>query len=169
VPPNEGTSSINRIVWSVCKNKRCLDQKKRSNSRKELLYKNFLVDSVGRVVQSVCLRPFDCWDCGFESRRGRGFLSLVRVVCCQGRSLVQSSPSGCGVFEFGRGTSQRRPRPTRAVEPWEKKWHKFWTLLNMTTKLKILNANVFLNVLRFFSDRNLHVVYQTLTDISSRA
>ena len=40
-----------------------------------------------------------CWDCGFESRRGHGCLSLVSVVRCQvevsasGRSLVQRSPT----------------------------------------------------------------------------
>jgi hypothetical protein len=42
------------------------------------------------------LRPLADWDCGFESRRGHGCLSLVSVVCCQievsvsGRSLVRS-------------------------------------------------------------------------------
>jgi hypothetical protein len=51
-------------------------------------------------------------------------LSLVSVVCCQievsgtGRSLVQTSPTECGVSECDRETSiMRRPRPTRAVEP----------------------------------------------------
>ena len=59
----------------------------------------------------------------FESRRGHGCLSLVIVVCCQvdvsamGRSLVQSSPTDCGVSECDRGTSYRRPKLTRAVEP----------------------------------------------------
>jgi hypothetical protein len=49
------------------------------------------------------MRPFDCWGCGFESRRYHGCLSLVRVVCCQvevsakGRSLVQSNASECGL------------------------------------------------------------------------
>jgi hypothetical protein len=44
-----------------------------------------------------------CWDCGFESRRLHGCLSVVNVVCCQvevsvtGRSLVQRSPTECGV------------------------------------------------------------------------
>jgi hypothetical protein len=43
--------------------------------------------------------------CGFESRRGHGFLSLVSVVCCRvevsatGRLLVQRSPTDCGVSE----------------------------------------------------------------------
>ena len=31
----------------------------------------------------VGLRPLACWDCMFESRRGRGYLSLVSVVCRQ--------------------------------------------------------------------------------------
>ena len=45
------------------------------------------------------------WDCGFESRRWHGCLSFVSVVCCQvevsasGRSLVQRSPTECGVSE----------------------------------------------------------------------
>ena len=48
---------------------------------------------------------------------------LLSVVCGQvevsatGRSLVQKSPIECGVPECDRGTSQRRPRGTRAVEP----------------------------------------------------
>jgi hypothetical protein len=49
------------------------------------------------------LQPLACWDCGFESRRGHGCLSVVSVACCQvefsaaGRSLVQRSPTDCGV------------------------------------------------------------------------
>ena len=30
----------------------------------------------------VGLRPLACWDCGFESCRGHGCLSVVSVVCC---------------------------------------------------------------------------------------
>jgi len=39
--------------------------------------------------------PLAGWDCGFESRRGNGCLSIVNVVCCQvevcanSRSLVR--------------------------------------------------------------------------------
>jgi hypothetical protein len=49
----------------------------------------------------VGLRPLADWDCGFESRRGHGCLSLVIVVYCHvevsetGRSLVQSRPTEC--------------------------------------------------------------------------
>ena len=52
------------------------------------------------------LRPLACWDCGFECRRGHGFLSLVSVVCCQievsasGWLLVQRSPTDCGVSKW---------------------------------------------------------------------
>ena len=28
-----------------------------------------------------------CWDCGFESRRGHGYLSVVSVVCLSGRGF----------------------------------------------------------------------------------
>ena len=65
------------------------------------------------------MRPLACWDCGFESRRGQGCLSLVDVVCYQvevsasGRSLVHWSPTECGVSEYHREASiLRRPWPT---------------------------------------------------------
>ena len=47
------------------------------------------------------LRPLTCWDRGFESHRGHGYLSVVSVVCCQVEvsatswSLVQRSPTDC--------------------------------------------------------------------------
>jgi len=43
-----------------------------------------------------------CWDCGLESHRGHGCLSVVSVVCCQEEVsatdwlLVQRSPTDCG-------------------------------------------------------------------------
>ena len=40
-------------------------------------------DANSHAVQGVGLRPLACWDCGFESSRGNGLLSLVNVVCCQ--------------------------------------------------------------------------------------
>ena len=44
-------------------------------------------DPSGRSVWGVVLRPQARWDCGFESRRGRGYLCLVSVVCCQVSSI----------------------------------------------------------------------------------
>jgi hypothetical protein len=74
----------------------------------------------GRVVYGVGVRPLACWDCGFESHRRHECLSLVSVVCWQvevsatGRSLVQRSPTDCGVSECDREASiMRRPWPTR--------------------------------------------------------
>jgi hypothetical protein len=70
----------------------------------------------------VGLQPLACWDCGFESRRGHGCLSVVSVVCCQieisatDRSLVQRSPTECDL----ETSTMSRPRPTSAVEPWKK-------------------------------------------------
>jgi len=46
--------------------------------------------------------PLACWDRGFESHRGHGYLSAVSVVCCQVEvsatswSLIQRSPTDCG-------------------------------------------------------------------------
>jgi hypothetical protein len=48
------------------------------------------------------LRRLASWDCGFESHRGHGCLSVVSVVCClvevsaTGWSLVQRSLTDCG-------------------------------------------------------------------------
>jgi hypothetical protein len=39
--------------------------------------------TTGRAVYGVGLRPLACCDCRFESRRRRGCLSIVGVVCCQ--------------------------------------------------------------------------------------
>jgi hypothetical protein len=58
---------------------------------------------VSRSHTTTHLRPLTCWDRGFESHRGHGYLSVVSVVCCQvevsatSRSLVQRSPTDCGV------------------------------------------------------------------------
>jgi len=66
------------------------------------LYLSFASPS-GRAVQDVSLRPLACWNCGFESHRGHGCLSVVSVVCCHvevsvtSLSLVQRSPTDCSV------------------------------------------------------------------------
>jgi len=74
----------------------------------------------------VGLRPFACWNCEFESSRGHACVSLVSVVCYQvedsvsGWSLVQRSPTDCGVSECDReALIMRRLWPTgdcRAME-----------------------------------------------------
>jgi len=59
----------------------------------------------------VGLRLLACWDCVFELCRRHVCLSLVSVVCCEivvfvwGRSLVQRSPTECGVSGCDRETS----------------------------------------------------------------
>jgi hypothetical protein len=46
--------------------------------------------------------PLACWDCGLESHRGHGYLSVVSVECNQVEvsatrwSLVHRSPTDCG-------------------------------------------------------------------------
>ena len=46
-------------------------------------------------------RPLTFWDCGLDTHRGHGCLSVVKVVCCQVEvsatswSLVQRSPTDC--------------------------------------------------------------------------
>jgi hypothetical protein len=63
---------------------------------------------------------------GGKSRLGHGCLSIVSVVCCQvevsatGWSLVQRSPTDCGVSKVcDHETLTKRvgPGPYRAVEP----------------------------------------------------
>ena len=66
-----------------------------------------IADRSGRTV----VRPLTCWGCRFESRRGHEYLCLVNFVCCQievsasARSLVQRSPTECGVSEYDREAS----------------------------------------------------------------
>ena len=43
-------------------------------------------DLSGRAIYGVGLWRLACWDCGFESRRGHGCMSLVSVVL-SGRGL----------------------------------------------------------------------------------
>jgi hypothetical protein len=38
---------------------------------------------VGCDVEGMGLRPLSCSDCGFESHRVHGCLSVVNVACCQ--------------------------------------------------------------------------------------
>jgi hypothetical protein len=65
-----------------------------------------MVDPRGRTVWGVGLRPLACWNCGFESRRGYGCLSLISVVYCHvelsasGWSLVQRSPTEYSVSNW---------------------------------------------------------------------
>jgi len=72
-------------------------------------------DPNGRAIKGVGLRPLACWDCCFESHLEHGCSSLVSVVCYvedpeSGWSLVERSPTECGVSECDRKASiMRRP------------------------------------------------------------
>ena len=73
--------------------------------------------SGSRAMYGVRLRPLQCWDCGFESRRE--WISLLGVVFCyvevsaSGWSLVHRSTNECGVSECNREASlMRRFWPT---------------------------------------------------------
>ena len=68
----------------------------------------------------MSLRPLAWWDCGFESRWEQGYLSVVSVVCCRvevsvtGWSLLQTSPTQCGVSECDHEASiMTTPCPSR--------------------------------------------------------
>jgi hypothetical protein len=78
----------------------------------------------------VCGRSF----LGFRVRipRWHGCMSVVSGVCCQaefsalGRSLVQRSPTACGVSECDRKTSiMRRPWTARGCYAMERKFILF--------------------------------------------
>ena len=80
----------------------------------------FTADPSCRAVWRVGLRRLACWDCGFESHRGHGCLSVVSVACCQVEvsatswSLVQRSPTVVCKLET---SWMRRPWPTGGVAP----------------------------------------------------
>ena len=46
-------------------------------------FKERPADPCGHAALGVDLRPLASCDCGFESRRGHGCLSVVSVVCYQ--------------------------------------------------------------------------------------
>jgi hypothetical protein len=109
---------------------------------------------------------------GFESRRGRGWLSVVSVVFCQvvsvtGWSLVQRSPTECGASEcVGEACIIKRPWPSRICRSVGKKikiadviiinnW-QFTSSLNNTLKSWTnLDVNVWLPCKEALSGGNL--------------
>jgi len=74
----------------------------RWSSNKIILHYHYIAGPSSRSVEGVGLRPRACWDCGFESHRRHGRLSVVSVVCCQVEvsatnwSLLRRSPTYCG-------------------------------------------------------------------------
>ena len=76
-------------------------QSSRNNLNKENHYAALASNPAGGTQMSV--------SCSIVRRQVEIFIII--------RSLAQRSPTECGVSECDRGTSQRRPRPTRAVEP----------------------------------------------------
>ena len=111
-------------------------------------------DRSGCAVYGVGLRQLACWNCGFESRRRYG---LVSVVCCReeisasGWSLVQRSSTDCGVSECDREVwIMRRPWHTRGLfGAWKKKeWLTKWVgcgrrrlRLNRCSNLKFVGTD----------------------------
>jgi hypothetical protein len=71
----------------------------------------------------VVVRSFGYLECGFESHRSHGCLSLVSVVGCQvevyvtGRFLFQRSPTECCASAFDLKTTILRKLRPRTVEP----------------------------------------------------
>jgi hypothetical protein len=88
------------------------------------------------------LRLLASYDCGFESRRGYGCLSLVSVLRCQvegvsanGRSLIQRNPTESGVSECDlESKTVRTPRPARTIDPYRLSFMVYyWFLTYLTT------------------------------------
>jgi hypothetical protein len=97
----------------------------------------------------MCLRPLSCWNCGFESRRGHGCLSLVSGVYCQSEdsasdsSLVQGSPAECGVLECDREADNERPWPSRGCCAMEQKFRRNECDTVGLRTVTVLQENVF--------------------------
>jgi hypothetical protein len=84
-------------------------------------------DPTDRAVWGVRLQPLAFCDCGFESHRELWMSVSCECVCCQvevsasGWSLVQRSPTECGVSECDHEASiMKRPWPTRGSCAMEK-------------------------------------------------
>ena len=90
-------------------------------------------------------RPLAYWDCGFESRRRHGCLSVVSAVCCQVEvsarswSLVQRSPTECGVSKVWSWSLEKWGGlgPQGAVEQLEKKRNK-WTKNHFIITIRLM-------------------------------
>jgi len=55
---------------------------------------NISTDNPGaHAVKGLGMRPFPCWDCGFESRQGHGYLSVALFVCCEVQVLWRADHS----------------------------------------------------------------------------
>jgi hypothetical protein len=91
------------------------------------LQKSFILRYLLCPNEGADLRPLAYWDGGLESRRGHECVSImfcvVKVeVSASGSSLVQGSPTDCGVSECDREASIiRRPWPTRGCRAIKKK------------------------------------------------
>ena len=104
------------------------------------------VDLSGRTVEGVGLRSLSCWDCGFESRRKLGCLSLVNVSCrvlCVGRITRPGGILQSVVYLSMIVKSQQwRGLSTRGVvAPWEK---KICTLQGNLKFITLVIASVYL-------------------------
>jgi hypothetical protein len=105
--------------------------------------------SIGRAVECVGLQPLDCWDCGFESRRGHGCFSVTNVSYGSLRpaeSLVQRSPTECGVSECDHEPSTvRRTWPTGDCCAMVKKPGYLTTkvIINLNMKCNVINTYYF--------------------------
>ena len=56
------------------------------------------------IMKLVCMQIFACWDCGFESHRRHGCLSIVSGVCCQ----VEVSATSWSLVQRSLPTVMRR-------------------------------------------------------------
>ena len=103
-----------------------------------------------RAVWGEGLLPSVCWVCGFESRRGLGRVYLVNVVCCQTElsawawSLIQGSPTDCGVSECDRESSLMRwPYPTGGLLCHKKNPHTYSRIVGQSQwKLRLLSTEI---------------------------
>jgi hypothetical protein len=82
-----------------------------------------------RAVEGVGLRPFACWDCGFESRRLHGRIFLFWVFCViRYRFLSWADHSSRGILPIMvclsvivKPRQCGSPDPLRFVAPWKEK------------------------------------------------
>jgi hypothetical protein len=102
------------------------------------------------------LPPLAYWDCGFESRRGHGCLSLVSVVCCQVEvsaknwALVQRSPTECGVSQMCVIVKPRTVRQSRSPKGLsshrKEKILGTWSLKKVRSMIRFLQTkNIYLH------------------------
>ena len=91
----------NKLNITAYRQLRFVNGKDLSNLKIKCCYDFMITDLCGCAAYGLGLRPFDCW-LRTESRWGPSYSSVVFVMCCVGRGLLDGLINGTKEFEIRR-------------------------------------------------------------------